>query len=285
MPLFTYRATNEDNKEVRGTLEAADANGAKTALEKMHLDGIEVTEASRNRPAPNAVPVTPQVPAFAFEGKDPNGTIHRGSLQAATKQDAFKRLRDEQKLFVNMLSPVGSLPQFRDPELEQWQKSTAAPATPPVFAPKAPPAAPAPVASTPPTTMPAFKRPTVGFTNLPVTPKPAPAAAATVPAAHPVEGKYHSISSTLRLYAGWLLAWYGLFVATGYYAMERALPWDIPFVQAFYVSPLIFSFIVAMFLFLMLSFGSRIIKAGAVLNIALSLTGMVIFVAVRLLAA
>ena len=271
MPLFTYRATNDDNKEVRGSIDSPDELSARKALEDLHLDVIEIVEAHRIKS--EAVPAAPEaaMPAFAFEGKDGSGTVRRGTMQAQSKYEAFKRLRDDQKLFLTMLSPVGVLPQYKDAELDQWQRGVKAKAAEPPVAQQQPKVAPVtPIAPT---------RPTIGFTNVTETPKKE----APAPVLKKASGGYHSLTATLRLYAGWLLAWYGLFVAIGYYSVQRVLPWDIPFVQAFYMSPLIFSFIVAIFIFLMMSAVHKVMRGGLLTGIVFTLLGIGLFVGVKML--
>ena len=214
------------------------------------------------------------MPVFAFEGTDSAGTVRRGAMQATNKYEAFKRLRDDQKLFLTMLSPVGVLPKFNDPELDQWQRGAkmgVAQSVPVKILPSA-------ISSAPPTATPA-PRPTIGFTNVAKEEdKPV-----TAPKVTQVSG-YHPLAATLRLYAGWLLAWYGFFVAIGYYSVNRALPWDIPFVQAFYLSPLIFSFMVAIFIFLMLSTVHRTMKGGLLSGLAFTVLGVTLFFGVKMLA-
>ncbi len=208
------------------------------------------------------------MPVFAFEGKDTAGTVRRGTMQAQSKYEAFKKLRGDQKLFLSMLSPVGVLPQYKDAELDQWQRGVKeAPVLSQVSVTTQAPKTPAP-------------RQTIGFTNItePVK-KSSPAPATKAPG-----GAYHPLTATLRLYAGWLLAWYGLFVAVGYYSVYRTLPWDIPFVQAFYLSPLIFSFIAAIFIFLMMSAIHKAVKGGVVSGISFTMLGIALFVGVKLLA-
>ncbi len=256
MPLFTYRATNDDNKEVRGSIESPDEENARKALEDLHLEILEIAEASRS--APVSVPATtePSMPAFAFEGTDSTGTVRRGSVQASDKYAAFKKLRDDQKLLLTMLSPVGILPQYKDPELDQWQRGARTTTAP--------------------------QRPTIGFTDVADVSKSQRAASPALRTS--ADSPYHPLAATLRLYAGWLLAWYGLFVAIGYYSVQRTLPWDIPFVQAFYLSPLILSFIVAIFLLLMLSALHKAMRGGALSGIAFTVLGIALFVGVRILA-
>jgi hypothetical protein len=260
MPLFSYRAIDNDNKEVRGSIEAPDVESAKTALEDIHVEVVEVTEATRIKPPTKTDPEAPGQPAaFAFEGKDETGAVHRGTVQAPSKFDAFQRLRDDQGLSVSMLSPVGVMPQFRDTDLEKWQAKKEE------------------VASV------SVKPVKLAFT--------ASDTSALASAEKKMEQttttststkSYLPITSTLGLYAGWLLAWYGFFVAFGYYATVRTLPWDIPFVRAFYVSPLIFSFTVAIFLFLLLSKIHRMMQGRLIAGIFLAIVGVVVFFAVRL---
>ncbi len=277
MALFSYRAINDDSKEVRGQVEATDLDAAKSALEEQHLDVIELNEARRSRSvdAP-AAPLSVEQPVlkttFAFEGTDAAGTIRRGTIQSESKYQAFERLKQDQNLLVAMLSPLGVTPQYRDSDLENWQRAeVAAPAPPPPLPTQTKQEAPPPTSVAP-----VAKK--VGFSSpVPKTP-PAPP-----PAAPSVQPKaYHPLAATLRLYAGWLLAWYGLFVALGYYATYRTLPWEIPFVQAFFVSPLIFDFIVATFLFLMLSHAHRVLHGKMISAVVLIVIGVSAVAAVHL---
>jgi hypothetical protein len=100
---------------------------------------------------------------------------------------------------------------------------------------------------------------------------------------HPLK-KYFPLLSTLRLYAGWLLAWYGLFVALGYYSTFRTLPFEIPLVMSFYTSPLIFSVTVAVFLFLLSTTIHRAINGKLASGLILTVAGIIAFVAVSITA-
>lgn len=75
--------------------------------------------------------------------------------------------------------------------------------------------------------------------------------ASTTPPQSP--SSYFPLLDTLRLYAGWLLAWYCLVYALGSYQHTRPLPFRIPFVEGLFLSPLVLSFTWAAFLFLLLS--------------------------------
>ena len=277
MTLFSYRAINEDGKEVRGTIDSADADAARKAVEDLHLEVIDLSEASRNKPSsPTGAATTATATTFAFEGNDADGTTRRGTIQASSKRDAFDRLRNDQKLTLLMLAPMGTLPKYNDPDLASWQaqKKTA------VQIPVQPVKAILPVQPSQPV-VPKTK-PQIAFTPVPATVNPPIPAAKTEQknAAQPPQ-QYHSISTTLRLYAAWLLAWYGLFVSVGYYASFRVLPWDIPFVQAFFVSPLIFSFTVAIFLFLLFSQIHKAINGHLISGTLLTIAGAASFVIFR----
>lgn len=272
MPIFTYRAINEDNREIRGQIDGVDLDAARKALEDTHLDVVEIHEASRMINA--SIPQEASQPmalktTFAFEGTDTTQAVRRGTIQADTKYQAFERLKHDQKLFVTMLSPLGVTPQYKDNDLENWQRKEVAD--------KQQVAQPKPVVSTSvqsatSTPIPVqTKQKSVGF-----------AIAESPKAQSEAHQAYHPLMSTLRLYAGWLLAWYGLFVALGYYAHVRSLPWVLPFVEAFFVSPLIFSFIVAIFLFLLLGGIHRAAQGHWMSRIVLGLLGIGAFVGVRM---
>ncbi len=271
MPVFTYRATNDDNKEIHGSLDAPTIDAARRSLEDQHLDILELSESMRVR-SPDAKPSAsagPQPVTFAYEGSEAGGKIRRGTIQAQTKREAYEHLRMDQKLILSALWAMGSSPSFRDPDLENWQKSdTPAPSPPPP-----PPLAPK---KTSPETI---KPKQISFTMPAGTLAPAPAPQQT-PAPRPT-GTYHPLLTTLRLYAGWLLAWYALFVTVGYYAHVRSLPWDIPFVEAFFISPLIFSFTVSIFLFLLLTSIHRAIHGRAISALLLTACGIGTFFFVR----
>ncbi|MDD4287256.1 MAG: hypothetical protein PHO20_05320, partial [Candidatus Peribacteraceae bacterium] len=64
---------------------------------------------------------------------------------------------------------------------------------------------------------------------------------------------YFPLLDTLRLYAGWLLAWYCLVYALGNYQHTRPLPFRMPFVEGLFLSPLVLSFTLVAYLFLLLT--------------------------------
>ncbi len=63
---------------------------------------------------------------------------------------------------------------------------------------------------------------------------------------------YAPLLSTLRLYAGWLLLWYGVCYALGAYQLQRGLPTNIPVVEALLppYANAVFIAVTACFLFL-----------------------------------
>lgn len=80
---------------------------------------------------------------------------------------------------------------------------------------------------------------------------------ATVPPPAPqtpeVTGEYVPLVDTLRLFAGWLLAWYGVVYALGALRLSGKLGFDIPFLESLFQSPLVLRFAFGTFLFLLLS--------------------------------
>jgi len=264
MPVFSYRAINDDGKEIRGSIESLDVDAAKTALKDLHLDILDVTESTRVKPViENKDSAQPTAAlTFAFEGMDASGAVRRGTIQATSKFNAFQKLKNEQELSLSMLASMGTLPKYNDPDLAEWQKASQ------------PKESPTPVSQQ--------EKPKVSFTSsapLQVQKEVLPKIAETVK----TNSSYQPLVQTLMLYAGWLLAWYGLFVALGYYANTRALSWDIPFVQAFYVSPFIFSFTIAIFSFLLLSAINKKIHGRWIGAIILTVIGTVAFVWIRTL--
>lgn len=93
---------------------------------------------------------------------------------------------------------------------------------------------------------------------------------------------YLPIAATLRLYAGWLLAYYAIVYAVGWYAHSRPLPFEIPYVEALLLSPLVLSFTFAAFLFLLFHTLYRAMGAGLWKGIFLTMVGVGAFVVYRM---
>lgn len=249
MAIYTYAAINPDGKQVRGTVEAHDAESARKALEDLHYDVQTVTESSRaGKQQPMPVKEHQSGTAFIFEGKDEQGVLKKGTTHAGTKREAYDKLTHDQRLTLSRLAPIGS-PPGHDAELARWNQERSGLATS-AKQQSEPARTVAPAAST--------------GTTSDVT-------------------KYHPLFSTLRLYAGWLLAWYAFFVALGYYARVRALPWDIPFVSAFSSSGLVFTFVAGIFLFLLLSTLHRALKGSTLSGVFLSVVWVLLVIGVQAL--
>ncbi|MDB4977887.1 MAG: hypothetical protein JWM56_73 [Candidatus Peribacteria bacterium] len=92
---------------------------------------------------------------------------------------------------------------------------------------------------------------------------------------------YVPVTTTIRLYAGWLLAWYFLIYAFGSYQFTKALPFEIPYLDEFFLSPTILSFTFAAFLFLLLSSVHTLIGKGLVKGILLIVLGAVLVIVFR----
>ena len=96
------------------------------------------------------------------------------------------------------------------------------------------------------------------------------------------DSPYAPLTETLRVFAGWLLAWYGIIYALGFLEQSGKLP-ALPFVHELFLSPLVLQFTFGTFLFLALSNVHRWLGKGmlagfflAVFWIAL-VAGFVIF--------
>ena len=73
------------------------------------------------------------------------------------------------------------------------------------------------------------------------------------PTGQSTEAVYFPFVDTLRLYAGWLLAWYCIVYAIGSYQFMKELPFRIPYAESLFLSPLVLTFTFAAYLFLILS--------------------------------
>lgn len=86
-----------------------------------------------------------------------------------------------------------------------------------------------------------------------------------------VPEEYVPLSDTFRLYAGWLLAWYAVVYLIGSYQFTKRLPFEIPFLEGLFLSPLVLKFAFGTFLFLMLSTLHRALGRGIGKGVALTL--------------
>ncbi|MDP6575882.1 MAG: hypothetical protein QF755_05325 [Candidatus Peribacteraceae bacterium] len=92
---------------------------------------------------------------------------------------------------------------------------------------------------------------------------------------------YFHLLDTLRLYAGWLLVGYFTAYVLGLYKLTKPLSFDIPYVLAFLYSPLILSFTLACFLFLLATSIYKRIKGGTISGVVLTVLSVGVFVFYR----
>ncbi len=92
---------------------------------------------------------------------------------------------------------------------------------------------------------------------------------------------YFHLLDTLRLYAGWLLVGYFTAYILGLYKLTKPLSFDIPYVLAFLYSPLILSFTLACFLFLLATSIHKRIKGGTVSGVILTVFSVGLFIFYR----
>lgn len=95
--------------------------------------------------------------------------------------------------------------------------------------------------------------------------------------------EYFPISDTLKLYAGWLFAWYFIVYALGAYQMSRDVPFNIPYVEAWLppYSPLILTFALASFLYLLFAQLHKTFGGGRIKGFAFALAWVSCFVLYR----
>ena len=100
--------------------------------------------------------------------------------------------------------------------------------------------------------------------------------------AHPletgeVEEYYLPLTDTLRLYAGWLLAWYAFIYLFGSLAVQGKLPLNLPFIEGLFASPLVLRFAFGTYLFLFLTSIHRWRGEGIWKGIVLTVVGVLVF--------
>ena len=93
---------------------------------------------------------------------------------------------------------------------------------------------------------------------------------------------YFPFIDTLRLYAGWLLAWYCIVYAIGSYQFMKELPFRIPYAESLFLSPLVLSFTFAAYLFLLLSGFYKSTGRKKLIGLISLIIGVVLFVLYRM---
>ena len=88
---------------------------------------------------------------------------------------------------------------------------------------------------------------------------------------------YYPLSDTIRLYAGWLLAWYFLIYTFGSYQFTRSLPWKLSLIDDLFFSPLILHFASAAFMYLLLTSVHRILGRKTLVGAGLFVIGVGIY--------
>jgi len=189
------------------------------------------------------------MPLFTYKGHKEDGSVTEGSVDAVSMQAARDSLL-EMKISVDDIREDGGEPAIAFSNA--WTVSDEQKEAP--FAPN--------VAMTD------------GVT--------APIPDAVLPPPAPTTRIYFPIIDTLRLYAGWLLAGYILAFALGSYQAFKPLPFEIPYVLAFLTSPLILSFCLAAFLFLLFTDLHRLLRRGIFKGLVLTVLGAGVFVLFRI---
>ncbi len=111
---------------------------------------------------------------------------------------------------------------------------------------------------------------------------PAASAQAAVSTETVSKHAYFPLIDTLRLYAGWLLAWYALVYGLGSFQQTRALPFQIPYLSGLFLSPLVLQFTLGAFLFLLCTGLWKSLKKNLWIGLLLIVLGVAGFVLYRM---
>lgn len=88
---------------------------------------------------------------------------------------------------------------------------------------------------------------------------------------------YLPLSQTLRLYAGWLLAWYGFVYLMGSLQQAGLAPWAPEFIGNLFQSPLTLYFAYGTYLFLLLGTLHRSVGGGVLKGLLFTVLGAILF--------
>jgi hypothetical protein len=187
------------------------------------------------------------MPLFSYVARNAQGEQVRGTVEAVSLQAARSSLQEMDLLCEELYEMPGNSPIPIDiPPLETH--------TPPMPLPKPPP--------------------TMGFRR----PAPLPETLTEKPMA-PL---YFPLVDTLRFYAGWLFAWYFLIYVVGSYQELKDLPFRIEILEGLYLSPIVLSFTLGAFLYLLGSDIHRKLNRGVGKGLLLSIAGLALFIVYRL---
>lgn len=103
-----------------------------------------------------------------------------------------------------------------------------------------------------------------------VTEEPVDTNSVTDPLPEETSPRYVPLMETLRLFAGWLLAWYGLIYLLGSFQYFNKIPWDIPFLDGLFTSTIVLQFTFGTFLFLFLTSIHKWTSGGVMKGLMLS---------------
>jgi len=208
------------------------------------------------------------MPLFSYSARNEKGELFSGTIDALTIEDARGQLSvlsivPEELVQISFDSSKGD--DYTSMPLEQQHPEESQPSSPP---PPPPPTAvssePAPEDDT---------QESRWFEDASVQP----------PVKKNTERKqYYPILDTLRLYAGWLLAWYALVYGLGYYQSTRQLSFEVPYLMGIYTSPLVLSFTLAAFLFLLMTSLHRLAGRGVGAGVFFTVLGVMAFVGYRM---
>lgn len=192
-----------------------------------------------------------RMPHFSYSALTPQGELKEGIVEAISLQAARDAIKE---MGLN-------LEEIHESTLAEQTEAGVSPSSSPTASASAPPE------ESPPSPVP----------SLPETP-----ATKQQPKKQNAETHYFPLIDTLRLYAGWLLAWYGIVFAIGSYQRFRSLPYRIPYLDGLFLSPLVLSFTLATFLFLLMTSFWKLLGKGWIMGFLVTIVGAAAFVLYRM---
>ncbi|MDD5075126.1 MAG: hypothetical protein PHO54_04590 [Candidatus Peribacteraceae bacterium] len=191
------------------------------------------------------------MPHFSYSALSPQGELKEGIIDAISLQAARDAIKE---MGLN---------------LEEIHESTLTEQTEAGLPPSPPPSE--QIASEEPSAVPASPLPNISVAKQEAKQKP-----------KDTDKHYFPLIDTLRLYAGWLLAWYCIVFVLGSYQSSRSLPFRIPYLDGLFLSPLVLSFTLAAFLFLLMTGIWKLLGRGWIMGFLVTILGAAAFVLYRM---
>ncbi|MBD3331165.1 hypothetical protein GF354_06625 [Candidatus Peregrinibacteria bacterium] len=104
MPNFRYIVANNQGKRLSGTIESESEATARKELNNLGFSILEITKTEKEA-------VKASLPKFQFEAVDKTSKVVTGTIPATSKEEAYKRLKEEYQLTVLAIYPENASPE------------------------------------------------------------------------------------------------------------------------------------------------------------------------------